>query len=79
LLDDKQLTDDIIDLTRWFDRSGYGMITGSLDNAGWHVNHKHPSRGFRANHCRAVLERIWRWAGLKVQKKGKKKGAAFPD
>jgi putative transposase len=37
---------------------GYRMITGMLNNSGWHVNHKRPSRGLRADHCRAVVERI---------------------
>jgi transposase InsO family protein len=50
------------------------MITGLLNNSGWHVNHKRPSRGFRTNHCRAVVERIWRREGLKVPQKQPKKG-----
>ena len=43
--DEERLTDDIIELTRTYRRYGYRMITGLLNNAGWHVNHKHPSRG----------------------------------
>jgi hypothetical protein len=30
---------------RTYGRYGYRMITGLLNNAGWHVNHKRPSRG----------------------------------
>jgi putative transposase len=37
------------------------MVTGLLNNAGWHVNHKR-------------VERIWRREGLKVPQKQKKKG-----
>jgi putative transposase len=37
------------------------MITGLLNNAGWHVNHKR-------------VERIWRREGLKVPQKQAKKG-----
>jgi putative transposase len=37
------------------------MITGMLNNAGWHVNHKR-------------VERIWRREGLKVPQKQAKKG-----
>ncbi|SIT08487.1 HTH-like domain-containing protein [Roseivivax lentus] len=44
LPDEERLTDDIIALTREFGRYGYRMITGMLNNSGWHVNHKRPSR-----------------------------------
>ncbi len=37
------------------------MVTGLLNNAGWHVNHKR-------------VERIWRREGLKVPRKQAKKG-----
>jgi putative transposase len=40
---------------------GYRMITGMLNNSGWHVNHKR-------------VERIWRREGLKVPQKQPKKG-----
>lgn len=59
--DEKRLTDDIIELTRTYGRYGYRMITGLLNNAGWHVNHKR-------------VERIWRREGLKVPRKQAKKG-----
>jgi len=74
LPDEEQLTEDIIELTLQFGRYGYRMITGLLNNAGWHVNHKRHSRGLRANHCRVVVERIWRREGLKVPQKRVKKG-----
>jgi len=63
LPDEERLTEDIIELTRQFGRYGYRMITGLLNNAGWHVNHKRHSRGLRANHRRVVVERIWRREG----------------
>jgi putative transposase len=55
------LTDDIIELARNHGRYGYRMITGLLNNAGWHVNHER-------------VERIWRREGLKVPQKQAKKG-----
>ena len=58
--DEERLTADIIELTRQFGRYGYRMITGMLNNAGWHVNHKR-------------VERIWRREGLKVPQKQAKK------
>ena len=61
LPDEERLTEDIIELTRQFGRYGYRMITGLLNNAGWHVNHKR-------------VERIWRREGLKVPQKQAKKG-----
>jgi putative transposase len=59
--DEERLTDDIIELARTYGRYGYRMITGLLNNAGWHVNHKR-------------VERIWRREGLKVPQKQAKKG-----
>ncbi len=59
--DEERLTEDIIELTRVHGRYGYRMITGLLNNAGWHVNHKR-------------VERIWRTEGLKVPQKQAKKG-----
>ncbi|WP_274789758.1 IS3 family transposase [Roseovarius tolerans] len=61
LPDEERLTEDIIELTREFGRYGYRMITGMLNNSGWHVNHKR-------------VERIWRQEGLKVPQKQPKKG-----
>jgi len=60
-LDEERLTEDIIELARQFGRYGYRMITGMLNNSGWHVNHKR-------------VERIWRREGLKVPQKQAKKG-----
>ena len=48
-------------MTRSYGRYGYRMITGMLNNSGWHVNHKR-------------VERIWRREGLKVPQKQPKKG-----
>ena len=59
--DEERLTDDIIELADQYGRYGYRMITGLLNNAGWHVNHKR-------------VERIWRREGLKVPQKQRKKG-----
>ncbi|WP_156429045.1 IS3 family transposase [Paracoccus aminovorans] len=59
--DEERLTEDIITLARTYGRYGYRMITGLLNNAGWHVNHKR-------------VERIWRREGLKVPQKQAKKG-----
>ncbi|WP_138933259.1 IS3 family transposase [Roseovarius arcticus] len=61
LPDEARLTEDIIALTEEFGRYGYRMITGMLNNSGWHVNHKR-------------VERIWRREGLKVPQKQPKKG-----
>ena len=61
LPDEERLTEDIIALTKDFGRYGYRMITGMLNNSGWHVNHKR-------------VERIWRREGLKVPQKQPKKG-----
>lgn len=46
-VDEERLTDDIIELADQCGRYGYRMVTGLLNNAGWHVNHKR-------------VERIWR-------------------
>ena len=59
--DERQLTYNIIELADQFGRYGYRMVTGLLNNAGWHVNHKR-------------VERIRRSEGLKVPQKQKKKG-----
>ncbi len=59
--DEERLTDDIIELADKYGRYGYRMVTGLLNNAGWHVNHKR-------------VERIWRREGLKVPQKQRKKG-----
>ena len=61
LPDEERLTEDIIELTREFGRYGYRMITGMLNNSGWHVNHKR-------------VERIWRQEGLEVLGKQPEKG-----
>ena len=37
--DEERLTDDIIELARDYGRYGYRMITGMLNQSGWHVNH----------------------------------------
>ena len=58
--DEQLLTDDIIEFARTHGRYGYRMITGMLNQAGWHVNHKR-------------VERIWRREGLKVPQKQPKK------
>jgi putative transposase len=55
------LTDDIIELAGRYGRYGYRMVTGLLNNSGWHVNHKR-------------VERIWRREGLKIPQKQAKKG-----
>ena len=59
--DEDRLTEDIIALARQYGRYGYRMVTGLLNNSGWHVNHKR-------------VERIWRREGLKVPQKQAKKG-----
>jgi transposase InsO family protein len=64
--DEERLTDDIIELADQYGRYGYRMVTGLLNNAGWHVNHKR-------------VERIWRREGLKVPQKQKKKGTALAE
>lgn len=61
LPDEARLTADITALAEEFGRYGYRMITGLLNNSGWHVNHKR-------------VERIWRQEGLKVPQKQPKKG-----
>jgi putative transposase len=59
--DEERLTDGIIELADKYGRYGYRMVTGLLNNAGWHVNHKR-------------VERIWRSEGLKVPQTQRKKG-----
>jgi len=59
--DEERLTEDIIELSREYGRYGYRMVTGMLNQSGWHVNHKR-------------VERIWRREGLKVPQKQPKRG-----
>lgn len=59
--DEEQLTEDIIELAGQYGRYGYRMVTGLLNNAGWHVSHKR-------------VERIWRPEGLKLPQRQRKKG-----
>ena len=59
--DEERLIDDIIELARAYGRYGYRMVTGMLNQSGWHVNHKR-------------VERIWKQEGLKVPPKQRKKG-----
>ncbi len=54
--DEERLTEDIIALTREYGRYEYRVISGILNDSGWHVNHKR-------------VERIWRCEGLKVTHK----------
>jgi putative transposase len=59
--DEKQLTEDIINLATKYGRYGHRRITALLNNEyGWRVNHKR-------------AERIWRKEGLKVPKKQPKR------
>ena len=62
--DEAWLTEDIIALAEEFGRYGYRMITGLLNNSGWHVNHKR-------------VERIWRQEGLKVPQKTAQEGPSL--
>ena len=60
--DEKQLTEDILELATKYGRYGYRRITALLNNEKhWRVNHKR-------------VERIWRREGLKVPKKQPKRG-----
>lgn len=59
--DEEKLTNDILTLVETYGRYGYRMVTGLLNNTGWHVNHKR-------------VERIWRREGLKVPQKQPKRG-----
>ena len=65
-VDERRLTDDIVELADQYGRFGYRMVTGLLNNAGWCVNHKR-------------VERIWRREGLMVEKKQNKKGRLWPN
>jgi transposase InsO family protein len=58
--DEERLREDIIELARQYGRYGYRIVTGLLNQAGWHVNHKR-------------VERIWKCEGLKVPPKQRKK------
>jgi transposase InsO family protein len=59
--DEERLTADITELARTYGRYGYRMVTGLLNQSGWHVNKKR-------------VERIWRREGLKVPQEQPKKG-----
>ena len=59
-IEEERLTARIIELASQYGRYGYRMITGLLNNEGWHVNHKR-------------VERIWRQEGLKVPSKQPKR------
>jgi putative transposase len=60
--DERQLTQDILELATKYGRYGYRRITALLNNEKhWRVNHKR-------------VERIWRREGLKVPKKQPKRG-----
>ena len=48
--DEERLIEDIIELAREYGRYGYRMVTGMLNQSGWHVNHKR-------------VERIWKQEG----------------
>lgn len=61
LPDEARLTEDITALAEEFERYGYRVMTGLLNNSGWQVTHKR-------------VERIWRQEGLKVPQKQPKKG-----
>ena len=59
--DEDALTKKIVRLAETFGRYGYRRITAMLRRDGWRVNHKR-------------VERIWRWEGLKVPSRQKKRG-----
>lgn len=60
--DERQLTQDILELATKYGRYGYRRITALLNNEKhWRVNHKR-------------VERIWRREGLKVPQKQPKRG-----
>jgi hypothetical protein len=44
LSDGERLTEDIIALREQLGRYGNRIITGMLNNSGWHVNHKRVQR-----------------------------------
>ena len=58
--DEPVLVKEIIGLAKEYGRYGYRIITGLLNLAGWHINHKR-------------VERIWRREGLKVPVKQPKR------
>ena len=64
--DEERLTDDIIELADKYGRYGYRMVTGLLNNAGWHVNHKR-------------VERIWRSERAEGPTEAKKEGTALAE
>jgi hypothetical protein len=52
--DEERLTGDIIALADQYGRSGNRMVTDLLNNAGWPVNHKRPSRQICHANCLPV-------------------------
>ena len=64
--DEERLTDSSIELADKYGRFGYRMVTGLLNNAGWHVNHKR-------------VERIWRREGLRCVMSIAKKSCDVSD
>ena len=40
--DEDRLTEDVIELARTYGRYGYRMVTGLLNQSGWHVNSHAP-------------------------------------
>ena len=60
-VDERALTDEIVELAGRFGRYGYRRVTALLRHRGWHVNHKR-------------VERIWRREGLKVPARQPKRG-----
>ena len=47
--DEERLTEDIIELAREFGGHGYRTITGMLNDAGRHVNHRRAERIWQPN------------------------------
>ena len=60
-VDERALTDEIVELAGRFGSYGYRRVTALLRHRGWHVNHKR-------------VERIWRREGLKVPARQPKRG-----
>ena len=54
--DEARLTEDIIALAEEYGRYGYRMITGMLNNSGWHVNHKRVERIWRQKRAESPAE-----------------------
>ncbi len=57
LPDEARLTEDIIALSEEFGRYGYRMITGLLNNSGWHVNWRR--EGLKVPHKQPKKGRLW--------------------